>query len=177
MAFGGYCRSPNCGFPATTRNASRRSHQSAVLRHPRASARQLLGYAYVRNARATLLGVGIAIAFVVMLEAIATQIWPFMSHVDTSNETAVRAAIASAPIASMLWVLGAYAIGTFVGSFLACKMSGGINMRPSLIVGAMLLLGCVLNTFSVPQPMWMNVISILVPLPVAWLGFQLARVR
>jgi hypothetical protein len=131
----------------------------------------------VRFVRATLLGVGIAIAFVVLIETIGAQIWPFMSHVDMNNDAAVRAAIASAPVASMLWVIGAYAVGALTGSFLACKMAGGVDARPSWIVGGMLFLGCVTTTLSVPQPMWMNIASLLVPFPATWIGLHFARMR
>jgi hypothetical protein len=121
-----------------------------------------------------LIGIGITLALVTMLEAIGAKIWPFMSTVDMRNPDAMRAAVASAPLESLLWVVAGYAVAGFVGSFLACKMSGGTLARPSAIVGIVLLVGCLVNNFSTPQPRWMSVASLLVPLPAAWLGYRMA---
>lgn len=131
----------------------------------------------MRNVRATLIGVGITIALITMLEAIGAKIWPFMSNVDMSNVAAMRQAVDNAPLVSLLWVVGSYAVAGFVGSFLACKMAGGVAGRPSLLVGAVLVAGCLVNNLNVPQPMWMNVASVVLPIPAVWLGYIAARVR
>jgi hypothetical protein len=123
------------------------------------------------------LGVGITIALIVMLEAIGGKIWPFMANVDMKSTTAIAAAMASAPMIALVWVVASYAVAGFFGSFLACKMAGGVMTRPSWIVGGVLLIACFFNNLNIPQPMWMNIASLLVPLPAAWLGLRLARVH
>lgn len=150
--------------PVVVFNAHRRNHRHF---HPPQR---------VRNIRATLIGVGITISLVVMLEAIGSKIWPFMASVDMKNPAAIKAAVESAPAVAMLWVVASYAIAGFFGSFLACKMSGGVMARPSWIVGTVLFVACALNSYSIPQPLWMNIASVLVPFPSAWLGLRSARV-
>ena len=126
------------------------------------------------NIRAVLIGLGAAIALIVMFEAIGGEIWHFMNGVNMQDKEAVRAAMAAAPLASMIYLIASYGVAAFIGSFLARKMAGGIATRPSRIVAIGLTLACVANSMAVPEPTWVSIVSILTPLPMAWLGARLA---
>ncbi|MDQ6610852.1 MAG: hypothetical protein M3Y64_00345, partial [Gemmatimonadota bacterium] len=74
----------------------------------------------------------------------------------------------------MVYLIASYGVAGVTGSFLARKMAGGINTRPSRIVAIGLLLGCAFNTANIPEPTWVSIASVLIPLPAAWLGMRLA---
>ncbi|MEP6781583.1 MAG: hypothetical protein ABJC26_16915 [Gemmatimonadaceae bacterium] len=126
------------------------------------------------NVRATLIGLGSTFALVVMFEAIGAQIWHFTDGIDMNNKDAVRAALAHAPLVAMIYLIASYGVAGLFGSFLARKMAGGISTRPSRTVAIGLLVACVFNTVTVPEPMWVSIASVLIPLPAAFLGMKLA---
>ena len=128
----------------------------------------------MHNVRATLIGLGATFALIVMFEAIGGQIWHFTAGVNMNDKQALRVALAAAPIAAMIYLVASYGVAGFTGSFLARKMAGGVNTRPSRIVAIGLLLACAFNTANIPEPMWVSVASVLIPLPAAWLGMLLA---
>ncbi|MEP6762962.1 MAG: hypothetical protein ABJB66_01565 [Gemmatimonadaceae bacterium] len=126
------------------------------------------------NIRATLIGIGATFALIVMFEAIGAQIWHFTDGINMNDKDALRVALAQAPFVAMIYLVLSYAMAGFVGSFLARKMAGGISTRPSRIVAIGLLVACIGNTLSVPEPIWVSIASVLIPLPAAFLGMKLA---
>ncbi len=72
----------------------------------------------------------------------------------------------------------AHALGTLVGAFIAVKLAGNNKMRAALIVGALFLIGGIINVISLSAPMWFNVTDIaLAYLPMVWLGGKWAGAK
>ena len=121
-----------------------------------------------------MIGLGATFALIVMFEAIGGQIWTFTNGVNMNDRESLRVALAHAPTSAMIFLIASYGVAGFVGSFLARKMAGGLNTRPSRIVAIGLLVACAFNTVSTPEPMWVSIASVLIPLPAAWLGMKMA---
>lgn len=68
----------------------------------------------------------------------------------------------------MVAVLASYIIGSFLAGFLTAWISRSIDM--TLIVGALLTVGGLINISMLPHPLWFSAASLLTYLPMAWLG-------
>ena len=70
----------------------------------------------------------------------------------------------------------AHALGTFAGAVVAALISPGRSATPAYIVGALFLLGGIVNAFLIPAPVWFVAVDLfLAYLPAAWLGVYLAQ--
>lgn len=127
--------------------------------------------------RPLLIGLGTTFVFILMLQTFGGIIWPVAPDVNLSDELALAAARAAAPLTFKLYSVLTYGVAVFVGAFLACKIAGGISTTPSLIVGVAYTVLAALNAFGMDAPLWMQIGIVAMPLPAAWLGLTLARVR
>jgi len=68
----------------------------------------------------------------------------------------------------------AHALGTFNGALIAAKFSKFNNTRNALIVGAIFLIGGVMDVFSLPTPIWFALIDLIIAyIPMAYLATKL----
>lgn len=112
--------------------------------------------------------VGAVVIFVVQL--IGHKVYPVAGTVDISDKEAMAAFVASLPMGALLFVIAAYAAGSFVGGALAAFIGRGARLRHALVVGLFLLVSGVMNLVAIPHPVWFSVLTVLVFLPFAWLG-------
>ncbi len=65
----------------------------------------------------------------------------------------------------------AHAVGTLVGAFVAALIAVNNKMRPAMIVGALFLVGGIMNVMMLPAPTWFSAIDLLLAyLPMAYAG-------
>lgn len=65
----------------------------------------------------------------------------------------------------------AHAVGTLVGAFVAALIAVNNKMRPAMIVGALFLVGGIMNVMMLPAPTWFSAIDLLLAyLPMAYVG-------
>lgn len=68
----------------------------------------------------------------------------------------------------------AHAVGTLIGAFFAARFGVSKKLILAMIVGGLFLLGGISNSFSIPAPMWFNVLDLIVAyIPMAYLGWKL----
>jgi hypothetical protein len=75
----------------------------------------------------------------------------------------------------MLLVLLAYATGAFGAGYVAAKTAKDQQMLMALIAGFILLIFGVVNLMEIPHPLWFAIASLILYLPIAWLGSKLVR--
>ncbi|MBC8089560.1 MAG: hypothetical protein H7Z40_20035 [Phycisphaerae bacterium] len=131
----------------------------------------------MRSVRPVLIGLGTTFVFVMMLQAFGGILWPVPAGVDLSSKEAVLVAQAAAPMMAKLYAVLTFGIAVLVGAFLARKIAGGINTTPSWIVGGVYTVICTLYALGSQFPVWMQLTTIALPLPSAWLGLTLAAER
>jgi hypothetical protein len=107
-----------------------------------------------------------------LLEVVGHQVYPFPPGLDPNNHQALAEFMKTAPIGAWLFVLLAYAAGSFVAGASGTRIGrkpwiGWING------GLMMVLGGIGLTM-VPHPVWFMVVSLSLYLPCAWLGARLA---
>lgn len=91
---------------------------------------------------------------------------------DVNNPDAVAAYAASLPLGSLLSVLIAWVGGTAAGVVAGSRVAAGRPMLIASIVGAMVLLGAVMQVLQFPHPIWL-VVSSMIGIPMA--AFLVAR--
>jgi hypothetical protein len=71
----------------------------------------------------------------------------------------------------------AHVLGSVMGGAAATLVAGGASLRQGVIVGAVLLLGGIVNLAMIPHPLWFVGLDLAVYLPAAYLGARLALTR
>jgi hypothetical protein len=133
------------------------------------------------NVIRSILGVvaGLVLAFVVIsaIEYCGHLIYPLPPGVDATNLESLKAAMANVPTGALLFVLGAWALGSFLGGWLAAFIARFGHVAHALMVGGVLMLMAIVNLLLFPHPVWFWVLSFVVILPVACLGGRIAAGR
>ena len=89
----------------------------------------------------------------------------------------MRQHIYSLPIGAFVFVLAAWAIGSFGGSWLAARLAPRARLVHGLIVGVIFLVAGILNMLMIPHPWWMWAGGIVALAGCSYLGARLAASR
>ena len=101
-------------------------------------------------------------------EAAAHKIYPPPRGLDMTDFNQVKQFVASLPVSALLIVLAGWLVGTFLGTWLAARISQ--NRVPAYIVGGLLLAAGIANAVLIPQPIWFSIISFAVYIGMTLLG-------
>lgn len=96
---------------------------------------------------------------------------------DTTNREAFAAWMNTLPPSAFMLVLAGYIAAAFEGAAIATAISGREAVRPAIMVGIILTIGNFANLAMIPQPTWFAVLSSVVYLPFAYLGYIALRKR
>lgn len=127
-----------------------------------------------RSVLAVLAGTVVAGVLIAAVEAVSSAIFPLPPGLDVHDYEAMRRHIDALPIGAFLFVLAAWAIGSFAGSWVAARLATRARVVHGLIVGALFLLAGVLNMLMIPHPWWMWVGGILALAGCSYLGARQA---
>jgi hypothetical protein len=94
-----------------------------------------------------------------------------------TDREVLRGMLASAPVGALLVVLVGWALGSLAGGFLAAWIGGDARVRLALVLGVLLTLAGIANNLMLPPPGWFWIPTLLVFLPAAYVGAQLAPQR
>ena len=109
---------------------------------------------------------------IMVIEMASSMVYPMPEGLDPEDAEAMTAFVASLPIGAFLFVLLAYAMGSFAGGFVAGKIGG--SFVPPVIVAALLEIGAAINLLQIVHPTWFMVVSLMICLPGALIGGRLA---
>lgn len=82
-----------------------------------------------------------------------------------------------APVTVLINVVLAWALGSIAGGFTASKISRQHTRAAPVAVGVLMVVLVVSNFFVMPHPVWMMVLGVLLPVPMALIGRKLASIR
>lgn len=126
-----------------------------------------------RKILAVVAGVILAGLLVYAVETVGHQVYPPPADLDMKNMAAMGAYVATLPIGALLFVLLAYALGSFAGGWLAAKIARTSQIHLPLTVGGIQLLFGILNLIAIPHPLWFAIAAVSVFLPAAYWGGKL----
>jgi hypothetical protein len=96
--------------------------------------------------------------------------------VDLRDPQALAAHIASAPPQAMLLVVAGWMVAAFGAGWLAARIARH-RTAAALVIGVLVVLGVIGNNLLIPHPLWMTIVGIAMPLPLAWLAARVATPR
>jgi hypothetical protein len=128
----------------------------------------------------TILGIlaGVVVAWLVisLCEFASLYLHRPAPGVDLRDPQALAAHIAAAPIQAMLLVVTGWMVAAFGGGWLAARIARH-RTAAALVIGALVVLGVIANNMMIPHPLWMTIVGIVLPLPLAWLAARSATTR
>ncbi len=105
------------------------------------------------------------------------SIYPPPPGISPDNKAVLEEYISHLPSQAFLLMLGNYALCSFVAGLTATFVSGRNTMVPALVAGGIITMGGVFNATMIPQPVWFSAVSVLLHLPMAFLGYVIAKQR
>ena len=106
------------------------------------------------------------------VELLSTLLFPLPPGLDPTNTAQLADYLrsGSVPALALVLVVLAYTVGAFGGAFVATRIAHQRGLTPALIIGQLCLVFVIWNLVQLPHPLWMAVLSLLVPMPAAWAG-------
>lgn len=126
-----------------------------------------------RRILAVLAGLAASVIMVILGDLFHHQFYPPPEGFDPSNAEAIVEFASTLPFEAFMLMLLTWAASVFVAGFVASKIAPAHWLRVSLIVGVVALAGAVANLMAIPHPMWMNITTVIMYIPLAYLGGRL----
>lgn len=130
-----------------------------------------------RTILGVVVGLVVAMAVIFLVEGLGTALWPPPAGMDLKNEADLAHFMASASPAMKALVVSGWLLASFVGGWVAAKISRAHRVSAAIVVGIGIVLGVILNATMLPHPLWMTVLGIALPIPLAWFAARLATPR
>lgn len=127
-----------------------------------------------RTLLALLAGLVVMVLTVFLVESAGHLMYPPPPGVDVTNPEALKTLIQSLPVAALAFVVVAWALGAFAGAFVACRIARQHRTALAVAIGAVMIALSAATMVMIPHPVWMIVLGVALPLPMAWLAMQLA---
>ena len=129
----------------------------------------------IRKVAAISFGAVIAIALIVVVQMIGHAVYPPPPGIDATNPETLKTLVGKMPVAALMLVILSYAVGAFGGGLLAALIARETPMVYALIVGALVLLGTLVNLVAIPHPTWFAIGAITAILATIFATGRLAR--
>ena len=132
--------------------------------------------ATVKNILAVVLGLVLGSVVNMGIIMISSSIIPPPDGADVTSMEGLKETVHLFQPKHFIFPFLAHALGTFVGAFLAALIAMNHKMKFALSIGCLFLIGGIINTISLPSPIWFTVLDLVgAYIPMAWLGFKLSE--
>lgn len=128
-----------------------------------------------RTILAVLAGLATMIAIITVVELLGAQLFPPPAGVDMRDPELFATAITQMPMAALAIVVVAWVLGAFAGGWVAARISIAHPRVPAVIVALAVVAGVIVMMLTLPHPLWMGLLGIVLPVPAALAGARLAR--
>ena len=126
-----------------------------------------------KQAMSVVIGLLASMIVLNLLEYFNSRIFPFPQNINPKDPVAFKAALSSMPLASKVLHILCYFISSIVGGMIATKLIKSESKNPALIVGGILTFLGLVNTVSMGEEIWMSVLTLLIYIPGAYLGYKI----
>lgn len=128
----------------------------------------------LRRIIAVLCGLIVATIDIFFIQYISHILYPLPEGFDFENIEAAKAFISNMPIGAFLFILLAYASGSFIGGFVSALIVKEKKIPTALIMATILFILGLMNLIMIPHPVWFAIATCLVYHPFAFFGGVLA---
>ncbi len=129
----------------------------------------------LRNILGLFVGVILGFVAIAAVESLGHVIFAPPEGFDPTDPQGIKAYAATAPFGAMVFVVVAWAVGSFTGGFTGSLVAKNSKMLWGIIIGSIMLGASLLNLFSIPHPLWMKISVLFVFIPPAMAGAFLGR--
>src|SRR6476619_3390937 len=131
----------------------------------------------MRTLWAYVAGPGTAFVVILLLEAALQLVFAMPSGSRAEDAASLDRAMRAIPALAFVGLLVAYMIGSFAGGMTAALVVDGRSNRPSVVTGIALTIAGAVSVFTMYNPTWFRVASLLTYLPFRYVGCLAARGR
>jgi uncharacterized membrane protein len=129
----------------------------------------------LRRLASVIAGTFTALFVIGALEQVLPLIYPAIpANLGLNDKKALAEMIASMPMGAFAWLLFGFVAGSFCGGLVAGLVAIKKRKEMALVVGFIVLVGGVLNFAMISHPFWFVVVSLLIYVPLAYMGGSLA---
>lgn len=130
----------------------------------------------LRNILAVVAGLVVGSVVNMGIIQISGSIIPPPEGADNTTMEGLKASMHLFQPKHFLFPFLAHALGTLAGAIIATLIAASHQLKFALSIGVFFLIGGVSTVVMLPSPLWYTLVDLLgAYLPVAWLGFKLAR--
>lgn len=101
------------------------------------------------------------------VQAIGHQLWPLPPGIDPNRHDQMATIVEAMPVAAKAWVVLAYAIATAVAVLVATAIARARWKGLGIALGSLMVALCLINLLMLPHPLWMAIVTLAIPLPIA----------
>ena len=127
-----------------------------------------------RNPLAVIISVAAGILLISIMEYLSGKKY-LPEGFDSNNQAALIEFIKTAPDAMFWFLIMGYALGSFLGGFIASAISAKQKIKNALTTGSVLMGLGAINLFIIPHPVWVIITSLLVYIPSAIIAGFIAK--
>lgn len=131
----------------------------------------------LRTLLAIVAGLITAMLVIFGVEAIGLLLFPPPAGMTLESEADLAKLVAMSSSAAKAWVVFGWALGSFVSAWVAARISARHRRIAALAVALFIVAGTVMNAMVIAHPLWMNLLGILLPVPLALLAARLVGRR
>jgi hypothetical protein len=131
--------------------------------------------AFLRSFLAVVTGLIAGFVVVFAVESVSHLVYPPPARLNMNDPGALREVIANMPAGAFAFVLFAQLLGTFTGALACATIAGRAPLVHAMIIGGFFFLGCILNVFLIPHPIWYSVTAPPLALAAAYLAGRAHR--
>jgi hypothetical protein len=131
----------------------------------------------LRTLLAIVAGLITAMLVIFGVEALGLLLFPLPAGMRLDTEADLARLVAMSSPAAKAWLVFGWALGSFVGAWVAARISRQHRRIAALAVALFIVAGTVMNAMVIAHPLWMNLLGILLPVPLALLAARLIGPR
>ena len=124
----------------------------------------------IRNILAVIVGLVVGNIAIMGLHYLGMVLYPFPEGLDMNDMKAIAEYISIAPLGSLLFVMLAHILGTFIAGISTALVTKNIILI--YIIGGFFTLSGIYNLYMLPHPLWFN-IEVIFYFPAAIYGHKL----
>ena len=117
-------------------------------------------------------GVIAGVIVITLAEGVTTSIYPYPEGLNMSDMEAIKAFIATLPVAAFLMVMGGHLIGSMASGMVASLIMK-TSLRPALICGGIFTAVGFINLYGLGVHPWWMWSELALYLPMAYLGHKI----
>jgi hypothetical protein len=129
----------------------------------------------LRSILAVLSGLVVAAILIGGIEAVSSKVYPPPAGLDVNTRAALADYVKTMPTGAFLFVLAAWAFGSFAGAWVAARIAGRQPLVHGGVLGGILLCAGIANMLRLPHPAWMWVAGVAIFVGCSYAGAAISQ--